>query len=155
MIFMNLICNINDYTNNNIFFMETKTNMIMQGSFTKLFYSNEFVTLNSIYLSFNLKHSTFKNCQKFFLTNINYLENKRTLSMITYIENELLKQYHELYDVNKKKKYLLRDNLNNGSLKIYKQQHVNNGNIYLKISGVWESDDEYGITYKFIDGCVI
>jgi len=155
MIFMNLICNINDYTNNNIFFMETKTNMIIHGSFTKLFYSNEFVTLNSIYLSFNLKHSTFKICQKFFLTNINYLENKTTLSMITYIENELLKQYHELYDVNKKKKYLLRDNLNNGSLKIYKQQQVNNGNIYLKISGVWESDDEYGITYKFIDGCFI
>jgi len=155
MIFMNLICNINDYTNDNIFFMETKTNMIMQGSFTKLFYSNEFVTLNSIYLSFILKHSTFKNCQKFFLTNINYLENKTTLSMITYIENELLKQYNELYDVNKKKKYLLRDNLHNGSLKIYKQQQVNNGNIYLKISGVWESDDEYGITYKFIDGCII
>ena len=135
--------------------METKTNMIMHGSFTKLFYSNEYVTLNSIYLDFQLKHSVFKNCQKFFLTNINYLENKGILSTIIQIEHELLKQYHELYDVTKKRSYLLKDNLNNGSLKIYKQQNVNSGYIYLKISGVWESEDEYGITYKFIDGCII
>ena len=152
---MNLICNINDYNNNHIFFMDTKTNMVMNGSFTKLFYSNEYVTLNSIYLDFAIKHSIFKSCQKYFLTNINHLENKALLTNIIQIENEILKQYHELYDVKKKKEHLLRDNINNGSLKIYKQQQSNNGNIYLKISGVWESDDEYGITYKFIDGCIV
>jgi hypothetical protein len=135
--------------------METKTNMVMNGSFTKLFYSNEFVTLNSIYLDFNLKHSIFKSCQKFYLTNINYLENKSIIANIIYIENEILKQYRELYSIQKHRNYLLRENLNNGSLKIYKQQPMNNSNIYLKISGIWESDDEYGITYKFIDGSMI
>ena len=82
-------------------------------------------------------------------------KNNLLLTNIIQIENEILKQYHELYDVKKKKEHLLRDNINNGSLKIYKQQQSNNGNIYLKISGVWESDDEYGITYKFIDGCIV
>ena len=46
---MNLICNLNEFNKNNIFFMETRNNMIMNGHFTKLIYSDENVTLNSIY----------------------------------------------------------------------------------------------------------
>jgi hypothetical protein len=53
----------------------------------------------------------------------------------------------------------LRDQLNSGHIKAYVNDHVGDNataktahvqQIMLKICGVWETNDECGITYKFI-----
>ena len=53
---MNLICNLSDYNYNNVFFMEKRNNMLLSGNFTKLLYSDENVTLNSIYVDVNMRY---------------------------------------------------------------------------------------------------
>jgi hypothetical protein len=49
---MNVIISIQDFMIENTFFLETKKNILMDGNFTKIIYSDELVTLNGIYLLF-------------------------------------------------------------------------------------------------------
>ena len=52
----------------------------------------------------------------------------------------------------KKKNYILNSSLVNGIIKIYKKESKSLNNVILKISGIWETEKEIGITYKFIEG---
>lgn len=49
-------------------------------------------------------------------------------------------------------KYYIAEQLQTGSIKIYnsKPDKPNNNSFILKISGFWETDNRYGLTYKFI-----
>ena len=49
-------------------------------------------------------------------------------------------------------KYYISEQLQTGSIKIYnsKPDKPNNNSFILKISGFWETDNRYGLTYKFI-----
>ena len=61
----------------------------------------------------------------------------------------------ENINISKKQvKYNIKDQLNNGSIRIFSNKELENKEyenfqIALKISGIWETDDEYGITFKF------
>ena len=49
----------------------------------------------------------------------------------------------------------LQEQLQNGFIKLYGDDNIKYGhqkkiNFLLKISGIWENEKEYGITYKFI-----
>ena len=48
---MNIVYDINDYSKDKFFFLETKRNTIMDGYFTKILYSNEYLTTIGIYLT--------------------------------------------------------------------------------------------------------
>ena len=51
---MNLIIKIDDIKLENIFFLDTKENIIMEGNFTKIIYSNEYFMMNGIYLDLSI-----------------------------------------------------------------------------------------------------
>lgn len=152
---MNLICNLNEFNKNYIFFMETRNNMIMNGHFTKLIYSDENVTLNSIYFDFAVKYNIVKNNSNKMIIKVNVNDNRDIFSKISFIENNILQYYSTLNNISKKPVLLLKENLLSGFLKVYKQNNLTNAKIYFKISGVWETSSEIGITYKFIDGLII
>ena len=50
------------------------------------------------------------------------------------------------------KKLNIYESLNTGSLKIYPStdSHKSSNNFILKISGVWENEREYGLTFKIL-----
>ena len=58
---MNVIFDINNYNVENVVFLETKKNMLMDGIFTKIIYSDENVSINGIYLSF-ISELVLNNC---------------------------------------------------------------------------------------------
>ena len=64
------------------------------------------------------------------------------------IENHILKRYHF------EKKipiYRITEQLNNNYLKIFNEQSYSKETEFiLKIYGIWETEYEYGVTYKFI-----
>ena len=86
---------------------------------------------------------------------VNVSDNKDIFSKISFIENNILQYYSTLNNISKKPVLLLKENLLSGFLKVYKQNNLTNAKIYFKISGVWETSSEIGITYKFIDGLII
>ena len=48
--------------------------------------------------------------------------------------------------------YKLYDQLKNGNIKVFSETYDKiNNNFLLKIAGIWETEYEYGLTYKFIN----
>jgi hypothetical protein len=67
---MNLLCDIPTFTPNHLFFLDTKKNMVIDGKFTKLVYSDSMVSLNGLYLycpidAFKQDHSKGKEWREF------------------------------------------------------------------------------------------
>ena len=57
-------------------------------------------------------------------------------------------------EVELSKMSLLKDQLSSMNFKVYRENYPNNninGDIVLKISGIWENESEYGLTYKIME----
>jgi len=67
---------------------------------------------------------------------------------IKVIEENLLKSVNIK---NKIPQFKIYEQLKNGNIKIFSEniEKINNGLFMLKISGIWETEFHYGITYKF------
>jgi hypothetical protein len=145
---MNLVKNIEQYDENSIFFCEPiKNNIMNDGNFIRILYSNRNLVLNGIYihLSFNdliiEKHYNKFKC--IFNTNIY----KKIITEIKTIEENILTK---IKIINKTPQFKIYEQLNNGSIKIFCDSiPKTNCSFILKISGVWETPDQYGLTYKF------
>lgn len=122
---MNLIINLENITTNNVFFYEQVKNTILDNSyFIRIIYSNKDLILNGIYILINLNNSINDNCK-----------------LIDELEKKILSKYKSDKIQNKKIKenflYLLNKNNNNKF-------------IILKISGIWETLNNIGLTFKYI-----
>ena len=146
---MNIVKKIEQYDDNNIFFCEpTKNNVMNEGNFIRILYSTHNVVLNGIYLLITFNDIS---CEKYYTkyrccfnvnTHIDIINNLKN------IEENILKKYE---NINKLPQYKIYEQLRNGNLKIFTD--IGNKTIcsfILKISGIWETEDKYGLTYKFI-----
>ena len=56
-----------------------------------------------------------------------------------------------IVNINKEKTFSLQNQLMNEYIKIYNVLNDKNiSKLHLKISGIWETNTSYGITYKFL-----
>jgi len=137
---MNIIYHLNDYKKDNIFLLDTKKNMLMEGKFTKVLYSNILSTIG-IYFSINVS-GYYINNSLFKIDKINDLD------ILYKIEQDMLEFYKTRFNVSKPFNYTLRDTLKSNMMKLYKTSEYGE-NIILKISGIWENETHVGITFKF------
>lgn len=149
--------NINNFNYNNIIINEpVKNSIIIQSNFYKINYSNKYTTFNGIFILLDFQDIELSNDNKI---NINTTTNKQIIDKISILENNLLDF------TNKKKNFKIKEQLLSGSLKFtdsiinynysnfYNNNNINiinKNKIILKISGLWETKDTVGITYKFI-----
>ena len=151
---MNIVYDINDYSKDKVFFLETKRNTIMDGFFTKILYSNEYLTTIGIYLTIEFQGASItlvNNKSILHFERKNY--NNNLCQKISQLENDILEYYRTLFNCKKNLVTILSDHLNNNCLKLYMKENnkSNSMNTIIKISGVWETDRDFGITYKFIE----
>jgi len=147
---MNLTKTISQYNEDYIYFLEpTRNNIIENGSFIKIIYSTPIVTFNGIYLYISINYQNFEKYFNKFKCTFDINSHKDTiLALKTIEENILLKLYNS---VNKIPQYKIYEQLKNGTLKIFSNSGDKiSSNFILKIAGIWETDTEYGLTYKFI-----
>jgi len=80
--------------------------------------------------------------------NFNVLNHKKTIDKIKNIEENILNIYRP---AGKIKQLKIFEQLQNGNVKIFNEidSKINNDFI-LKISGIWETPLNYGLTFKFI-----
>jgi hypothetical protein len=130
-----------------IFLGKTINNRILEnGNFTRIYYSTPLCSFNGIYLLLQIKglnetninntpNCKMKLCIK---TNIQIIKN------IQQIEETIL----SVIDIQTKKPiYKIYNDLINGFIKLnYKYDYKQ---IVLKISGIWETEFSYGLTYKY------
>jgi len=165
---MNIAIDVNHYSIDNVYFGEPIKNAVIEnGKFIRIFYSDDMMTLNGIYIKIDGD-----------LKKMNDNDVERLLFIIRSIENSIL---DKICIPNKTKVIKICDylmfNINcnsnsstnlfnsigtssnvNSSLNINNfKQNSNIGKIHnlnkmlLKISGVWETTHEYGLTFKFVE----
>ena len=148
---MNIVMPITNYKRNDdlLLFLEPIKNTIIENSlFHRLVFTNEFVTFNSIYLTIPLKNvETIKYFNKY-KCNIN--ENSDMVHHIIQFEQNMMKSIH----LAKRPRFTILEQLKTGSIRLFSEKVLPSYNvsftIILKFSGIWETPEEYGITFKFI-----
>ena len=155
---MNVVLDISKFQLNNIIFLESKRNMIMDGTFAKIIYSNNNFSLNSIYFNLFLEIQTIeKQMNKFFMKyNANTVINNAIIQELSKIEYRIIEYYKQINLINKRTNCILSKQLLTGNLKLYKDYNLSKMNknypqYIIKISGIWENNNEIGITYKIIE----
>lgn len=159
---MNLFININNIQIENVFFLETKKNIIINGNFTKIAYYDPLVSMNGLYIYFPIQID--KNTNKYQLSfDINNPDNIDLITNIIDFENKILQYFRKTYSIPYSKKiFSIFRKLNSGKLKLYKDYQTENNKkkennkhiVILKISGIWENENEFGITCKFLEGII-
>lgn len=199
---MNLLCDIPYFNKDNIFFLDTKRNMVIEGKFTKLVYSDFCIALNGLYLCCPLQgqyiNSPMDDSSPKLTYHFTLLDscNIHLMKELTRIEHEIVEHYKEMFQIQKLNLYALRNQMKTGSIKVsnmmretqgLKRMHSGktlrmrkpesvdvsgtqtslrcNDKIYvnklakaapihhliaIKISGVWETDYNVGITFQFL-----
>lgn len=151
---MNIIHDISQIQLNNLFLMESRKNIILDGKFTKITNSDELFATNGVYIhtplcSTTVDRQSSKTLLKFPVSN---KQNMKLISGLSQIEQSILEYYKHLLNNNKQIVLSLSDNMKNGYVKLYRECFQNSSNNYvIKISGVWEDQNRIGLTFKFLD----
>lgn len=148
---MNIAYTTEQISMHNIFLTENKKNIMMDGTFTKLVYSDECISLNglSLHVPFvgalcERKHN--KTMLRF-STDINHT----LIRQLIHLEQYILDMYRHTTNNDKMIVLTLQDHLLNGSVKIYRDREVIQPIYIVKISGIWEDTGRIGLTYKFLE----
>ena len=136
-----------DFFIKNVYFLEKKMNMIMDGYFTKLLFTNSFMTMNGLFFQLPIKKFIYSKSPYFL--QFDPVCHKDLITQMSIIEKQLIQYYMSFHKVQKTPVYALKNQLQNGSIKYYKNS--TGGLLYIKISGIWENPSEVGITFKIIE----
>ena len=157
---MNLYFNISDIKSNdgksidvcdNIRYLYPKKNTIMEGEFTKILYSKEYVTLNGlyIYIPFTIDKSSSDNHIRHINTNSNNLS---IVNDLKTLEMNILNNFKTYSNKNKQLEHVIAKQLNTGCIRVYTENNKKNKHKYvIKISGIWETSNKIGLTYKILE----
>lgn len=118
---------LHSYNPSQFFFLEPKPNIIIEGTFSKVIYTHEDFTMNGIY--------------------IHIPSDYRLTEAVRRLETNILLQYAKHNNI-KKELFL-------GSFKKQRLPENNIERTVLNISGVWENESHFGITYKWTEGIEI
>ena len=122
--------------------------MIMEGFFTKLIFTTPFMTMNGLFFQFPIQPTVINHFIQFDTVN-----HKEIIYKLSLIEKQLIQYYFMFFGINKTPVYALKNQLQKGSVKYYRD--ISPGSIgtefYIKISGIWENQYEAGITFKIIE----
>ena len=133
-------------------FLNSKRNITMDGEFTKILFVTEHFSMDSLFIEFpiELQYEPINKNALLKSTQINNL----LIHKFSELEKQLINYYKLYKNVNKKSILLLGNNLTNGNVKIFTPLKNYNGikkTYGIKISGLWESYDSIGLTYKIIE----
>ena len=165
---MNLATELDQFREENVYFCDSIRNNIMtEGNFIRILYSNECITFNGVYLLIHLTEnlsdfsssssssfpSSLSHFNKFKCT-FNTTIHKDIIHQIKMIEEGILSKVNI---INKTKLYKIHEQLCTGNVKLFtdtthnQQNHNHNcSSFILKISGVWETKYQFGLTFKFL-----
>ena len=152
---MNIAYKLDQINLHNLFFLDSKKKIIMDGQFTKILYSDELLTTNGISVVIPFHNTTIdktynKTMLKFQTSDAT---NVRIINELARIEKYILEYYKQISNNTKSTTTTLNDHMKNGNVKIYRDSisSVNAKNVIVKISGIWEDPTRVGLTYKFME----
>lgn len=165
---MNVALKISQFEPHCVWFRDVKKNMVIEGNFTKIIYAHEYMTLVGLIFVMPI-----------YVEKIDIIIGRKYIHFfcenMDIVEYEILDTYQKLFNcMNKVKKTKFQNSskqegymttqsslLDQKRLLVFpansdwgvgteRWQHGQNYVIQMKVIGVWESDMEVGITYKYI-----
>lgn len=132
-----------------------KNSVLQHSNFYKLSYSNDIISFNGIFVLVNINKILYNNIKSFkiefnhennidIINKINTLE-KKILDLLNIKDKERQYKITEIFKSNNFK-YTLNDN--DIEKKINFKNEISNNLFIIKISGIWETREKYGITFK-------
>jgi hypothetical protein len=146
---MNIVKTLDQYDENCIYFCDPiKNNVMNEGNFIRILYSTPTFVLNGVYLLIRLNDIIVEKYYNKYKCIFNVNNHKDIIEGIKTIEDNLLKK------INVKNKFAqnkIYEQLKNGNIKIFSDVNPKTymNTFLLKISGIWETETQYGVTYKF------
>jgi hypothetical protein len=146
---MNITKTIEQFNSDNIFLCDPiKNNIMNDGYFIRIMYSTDKILLNGVYIAITINDYT---CEKYYdkyrcIFNTN--TNRDMIDKLKIIEESII---HKMNLSPKIPQLKINEQLQNGNIKIFNDVSKKHSNTFiLKISGIWETAYNYGLTYKFI-----
>jgi hypothetical protein len=151
---MLVLLNDKQYNKNNIILLDRNTNAVMNnGYFHRMYYSNQHFTMNGIYLHYNLDNIVI---QEDFNKIVIFMQNNYynfIYESIKNIEKGIANKYYPYM----KKVFVskIADYFGNNKIRLFNDNHIKNGTyegkkLILKMSGLWETENQYGVTFKLL-----
>ena len=146
---MNIAMRIDQYDENCIFFCEPiKNNIMNEGNFIRILYTNSYVVLNGVYIIVKFNDILCENYYNKYRCNFDIQENSEIIHSIKNIEETIL---NKIGIENKVPQYKIYEQIKNGNIKLFNNiGNKTSCSFILKISGIWETNTNYGLTYKFV-----
>ena len=148
---MNVVLSTSQFNKDYVHYQEPVRNTVMDDSnFIRIIYSNDLFALNGIFLQFSLYNAKIERYFAKYKCTFDYSDNRAIVSQLIRIEEDIIKL---TAITNKRPAYKIREQLQGGGIKLFANENDERvGNSFLlKISGIWETASEIGITFKFID----
>lgn len=146
---MNIVKTLDQYDENYIYFCDPiKNNVMNEGNFIRILYSTPSFVLNGIYLLIRLNDIIVEKYYNKYKCIFNVNMHRELIENIKTIETNLLKKINIKNKFSQNKIY---EQLKNGNIKIFSDINVKpyTNTFLLKISGIWETESHYGVTFKF------
>jgi hypothetical protein len=143
---MNILITPEQYNKDFVYFCDPIKNVIMDGHFIRILYSNALFTLNGIYLLFSIQYES---VDKYFNNKLKYTFNPQShqglIQTIRTIEEDLLQKVNIR---GKQPVHKMYEQIKYGTIKVFSNTSSSSGLFSFKIAGIWETSTEYGLTYK-------
>lgn len=147
---MNIALSINQYNINNIYYCDSiKNNVVNDGTFIRLIYSTDYFVTNGVNISVPFTDVAIEKYYNKYKCSFNVNNNKNSVESIYHIEKEILDKINTNGKIIQMK---ISEQLKNGNFKIFSENIDKPTNVQLfilKISGIWETENYIGLTFKF------
>jgi len=120
---MNLNIDIHNFSLVNINFLDTKKNIIMDGNFTKIIYSNQWFTVNSIFICFPIEWTSIEKVANKYILRFNPYSTKNLpiVQDFARLEIRILEYFKTFFDLNVRISNSFSKQLYTGNMKIFKE----------------------------------
>lgn len=150
---MNIVKTLDQFDISGVYFSDPiKNNIMNEGRFVRVLYSTDTFVLNGIYLLVCFNNIYLENYFNKLRCSFDIETNKDIINRIRSIEDSIIKKVG--YNINGKiGQCKIYEQILTGNIKVFSEnikQGTNNNTYILKISGIWETDEYFGLTYKFV-----
>ena len=144
-----LVKTIEQYNEDFVYFYEPiKNNIMNEGQFIRIIYSTPLFVLNGIYIVVNINYTNIEKYYNKFKCTFDINQYREMIDNLRLIEEGLLKKV-DIYG--KIAQHKIYEQLKIGIIKVFSESSDKINNTFLlKIAGIWETETEYGLTYKFL-----
>lgn len=146
---MNIVKHIDQYNEDNVYFLEPiKNNIMNNGNFIRIIYSTSVFILNGIYINIHINNTSIDKYYNKYKCSFDTNQYKDLIDKLRAIEEGLIQKIGILGKI---PQYKIYEQLKNGNIKVFSESLDKIGNTFLlKIAGIWETETDYGLTYKFL-----